>query len=198
MNRGKFITILGINNIGKSTQRKLLKSAIYKESKKIPISIKYPFYGLEPIGPMLNGYLRQGNPFGLTPREFQTLQAFHRAQIEPQIIGALEDGVHVIAEDYTGTGIAWGIGSGVDAEYLFKINSKLLAEDLTILLDGNRFLEAKEGNHAHESNDALTEKVRQIHLELARGRGWNVVSANDTEEAVHKNIWKIVQPVISS
>jgi thymidylate kinase len=119
-------------------------------------------------------------------------------QIESQIIEALESGIHVIAEDYTGTGIAWGIGSGVDSEYLFKINSKLLAEDLTILLDGNRFMEARESNHTHESDDELTEKVRQVHLELARERGWNVVNANDSLEVVHENIWNVIRPLLSS
>ncbi len=70
--RGKFITILGINNIGKSTQRELLSDRIREVGdRRVPVSIKYPFYNVEPIGPMLNDYLRNGNPFNLTPREFQ-------------------------------------------------------------------------------------------------------------------------------
>ncbi len=197
--RGKFITILGINNIGKSTQAEFLKNRIWKGGdRRLPLSVKYPFYELEPIGPMLNDYLRHENPLNLTPREFQTLQAFHRLQVEPQILKTLERGVHVIAEDYMGTGIAWGLGSGVDEEYLFKINSKLLVDDLTILLNGNRFLEAKESDHTHESNNALVEKVRRIHLEIALDCGWSVVNANVSKEIVHENIWKIVQPILNS
>lgn len=189
MKRGKFITLLGINNTGKSTQAELLKNRIWKYGdRRLPVSVKYPFYGLEPFGPMLNDYLRHGNSLNLTPREFQTLQAFHRTQIEPQILQTLEIGMHVIAEDYLGTGIAWGIGSGVDEEYLYKINSKLLIEDLTILLDGDRFLEAKESNHTHESNNVLTEEVRRIHLELAQDSDWKVIDANDSIEVVHENI----------
>jgi len=145
---------------------------------------------------MLDDYLRNGNPFNLTPREFQTLQAMHRMQVEPQILKTLKRGLHVVAEDYIGTGIAWGIGGGVDEEYLLKINSKLLIEDITILLDGDRFLEAKEGNHTHESDDDLTEKVRDIHLELAQDYGWSVVGANNSIEVVHENIWRIAQSVI--
>jgi len=196
--RGKLITILGINNVGKSTQAELLKNRIWESGdRRLPTSVKYPFYDLEPIGPMLNDYLRHGNPLNLTSREFQTLQAFHRLQVEPIIVNTLETGVHVIAEDYLGTGIAWGLGSGVDEEYLYKINSKLLIEDLTILLNGDRFLEAREGGHTHESDNVLTEKVRRIHLELARDCGWSVVNANNNIEEVHENIWRIVQPVLS-
>jgi len=199
MKRGKFITILGINNIGKSTQRELLKDRIWKTGdRRLPVDVKYPFYGIEPIGPMLDDYLRHGNPFNLTPREFQTLQVLHRAQVEPEILRTLERGIHAIAEDYIGTGVAWGIGSGVGEDYLLKINSKLLIEDITILLDGDRFLDAKEDNHTHENNDSLTEKVRNIHLRLAQDFGWKVVNANDAIKVVHENIWEIVQPMLES
>jgi len=196
--RGKLITILGINNVGKSTQAELLKNRIWESGdRRLPTSVEYPFCDVEPIGPMLNDYLHNENPLNLTPREFQTLQAFQRLQVEPLILKTLERGVHVIAEDYLGTGIAWGLGSGVDEEYLYKINSKLLVEDFTILLNGDRFLEAKEGNHTNESDNVLTEKVRRIHLELARDCGWSVVNANNNIEEVHENIWRIVQPILS-
>ncbi len=197
--RGKFIVLEGVNNIGESTQAELLKNRIWKNGDgRLPTSVKYPFCGLEPIGPMLNDYLDHENPFNLTPREFQTLQAFHRLQVEPIILEILERGVHVIAEDYMATGLAQGIGSGVDEEYLFKINSKLFIADCTILLNGDRFTEAEESDHAHENNDDLMEKVRRINLEIALDCGFNIVNVSGTREIVHENIWKIVQPVLES
>jgi len=183
---------MGINSIGKSTQVKLLKDRMLKDgNRKYVEVVKYPFYDIEPIGPMLNDYLRNGNPFGLTAREFQTLQAMHRVQVQPLIFHYLERGHNVIAEDYTGTGIAWGIGAGVDKEYLLKINEGLLKEDVPILLDGDRFLEGKESGHTHEEDDKLIKEVRAAHLHLAQEFDWHIVIANAPKQTVHEHIWDI-------
>lgn len=195
MSRGTFIALLGVNNIGKSTQARILAERINKECGIVWLT-KYPDYDLAPTGPMLNAYLREGNPYGLSPREFQTLQAFNRTQREPALLRQLTGHAHVVAEDYTGTGIAWGIGTGAEKDFLLNLNSHLLKEDLAILLDGDPFIEGEEEQHAHENNRGLIEHVRNIHRELASEFGWKVVNANRSREEVHEEIWRYVLPVI--
>lgn len=193
---GKFIVLYGINNLGKSTQAKLLVEMI-KAHGEVAEHVKYPVYELVPSGVLLNNFLRSGNFHNLSPREAQIVYALNRSQYEPEIIKKLEAGVHVVAEDYTGTGIAWGIGNGVDEEFLTFINSHLLKEDVAILMDGARFIEAREATHQFEKNDTLIDRVRTIHQRLGNEYGWHTVHANQPIERVQRDIWRIVKPILA-
>src|SRR3989344_4805024 len=157
--KGLLIALYGINNIGKSTQAGMLVDRFEKEGL-LAVHKKYPFYDLHPTGPILNAYLREGNPYKLTPREF------------------LEKGIHVVAEDYTGTGIAWGMGAGVNKNFLIHINTHLCKEDIAILLDGNQFESGREAKHKHENDRMLTSEVRYYHRVLANEFRWDLVNAN--------------------
>lgn len=187
--KGKIIVIHGANNLGKSTQAKLLVEKMNEAGYKTEY-LKYPIYEIEPTGKIINDYLRSGNPFKLTPREAQTIYAFNRAQFEPILKQKLESGINIVAEDYTGTGLAWGRGAGVSEEYLKLINSKLLKENLTFLLDGERFKTAAEDDHQHEDDDELWQKVRQAHLKLGQEFGWIKINANLTISQIHDIIWQ--------
>lgn len=192
MKRGKFIVFYGINNLGKTTQAQLLVEKLKKEGWEAEY-LKYAVYDLEPSGPLINNYLRQGNPYDLTPREFQVVQVLNRFQYQPELLKKLQNGVTVIAEDYVGTGLAWGIGAGVDKQFLKRLNQNLYKEDLAFLFKGKRFREAAENGHAHEENDELTERVRQIHERLGEELGWSVINANEEKVTIHEKIWQIVK-----
>lgn len=193
--QGKFIVLYGINNLGKSTQAKLLTESLQKQGHKAEY-IKYPIYDLAPSGPILNAYLRQGNPYNLSAREAQIIYALNRTQFEATLKNKLEQGVHIISEDYVGTGLSWGIGAGVDEKFLKEINSHLLKEDLVFLFDGQRFTEATEQGHKHETDDVLIEKVRAAHLRLGEELGWHKINANLTIEEIHREILTIVEKML--
>ncbi len=190
-----FIVLYGINNLGKSTQAKKLVERLNKEGYPAQY-LKYPIYDIHPSGTMLNAYLRQGNPFNLSAREGQTIYALNRTQYEETLKQFLAKGIHIVAEDYTGTGIAWGIGAGVDKPYLETINAHLLQEDLAFLFDGERFTEATEQGHKHETNDALMTVVREAHKQLAQERGWLPIDANQSIDSIHEHLWQIVNTQI--
>lgn len=187
--RGRFVVIYGNNNIGKSTQAKMLVERMKAEGESVRY-IKYPIYNLAPTGPLINAYLREGNPYGLSPREAQTLYAMNRTQFEPQLTQWLKSGETVVAEDYTGTSLGWGQGAGVDKEYLLEVNSHLLEPDQTLFLDGERFLEGKEHKHIHEQNDDLINRVGKIFQDLAKEFNWTTVDAVGSVEEVHERMWK--------
>jgi len=191
MQKGKFIVLYGTNNIGKSTQIKSLVNRLIQEGVKVQY-LKYPIYDLEPTGPRLNAILRKQAELNLTPLDIQKIYAQNRRDFEPELKKLLEQGIHVIAEDYKGTGMAWGMTRGVDLEILEEMNKDLYTEDLVILLDGERFLEGIEANHLNERNDELIQKNRQCHLELQKKYNWPIVNANQSIEDVQKDIWKIV------
>lgn len=193
--RGKFIVIYGINNLGKSTQAKLLVEKMREDKLKAQY-LKYPLYDLSPSGPILNDYLRNGNPFSLGSREAQILYALNRTQYDSQLKTILETGTHVVAEDYIGTSFAWGVGAGVELEFLININSHLLQEDIIFLFDGERFTNAVEKGHRHEDNDELTKKVREVHKRLGKQYHWHLINANNSIEAIHEEIWQKVKPLL--
>jgi dTMP kinase len=193
--KGKLIVFYGINNLGKTTQAKLLVEKLNAKNKNAEY-LKYGIYDLAPSGPIINDYLRKNNPHNLSPREFQIMHTLNRTQYQPFLIKKLNQGINIIAEDYIGTSIAWGMGAGVDKKFLLKMNSHLIKEDYVFLLDGERFMGAIEKNHSHETDEDLTSKVRQAHLELAKDFNWHIVDANNSIEEVFDKIWKVVEGVL--
>lgn len=195
MLKGKFIVLYGINNLGKTTQAELLVKKLSENKISVEL-VKYPIYTLEPTGPIINEFLRRGNPYKLSSREAQILYAYNRAQFEVEINKMLNRGIWIVAEDYWGTGVAWGIGSGVDREFLLRINRPFQREDVAILLNGERFLSGKEPNHRHEDDDELSQKVKIAHEKLAQSFNWKIINANQTFQQVQNDIWAIVKSLL--
>lgn len=190
MSLGKLIVLYGINNLGKTLQAEKLVDRLISEGKKARY-LKYPIYDLAPSGPHINAYLRNGNPYGLSTREVQIVYTLNRTQYQERLLEQLFFGVHVVAEDYTGTGLAWG-GLG-NLNFLRDINSHLYKEDVAILLDGERFVGSIEQGHNHEEDNIRTASVRQLFSQLAKENNWGVVNANNSPDKVHEDIWTIVK-----
>ena len=191
MKRGKLIVLYGINNLGKTTQAKLLVEKIKSVGKKAEY-LKYHVYDLAPSGPMINEYLRQGNPYQLSARELQLVAAVNKYHYQPEVRARLDGGVNIVAEDYWATSVAWGKGAGVSRDFLIRLNQGIIKEDIAFLFDGKRFLDSREDGHYFEQNDELTEKVRKIHLQLGEQFGWIKINANDAIEKIHDKIWSVV------
>lgn len=191
MRRGKFITVYGINNIGKSTHTKRLVRKLDKVG--VPaVHVKYPVYDIEPSGPFLNEVLRSGNKQQMSEEELQMWFALNRFQYEKELERLLDNGIWVVAEDYTGTGLAWGAAKGADIEWLLELNKPLLKEDFSLMLDGKRTLAARERGHLHESDDNLANRCQKIHRELAERFGWKVVEVQPLQKNTAALVWNTV------
>ncbi len=193
---GKFITIYGVNGVGKSTQSKLLVDYLLKQKKKAEY-LKYPIYSLSPSGLILNEYLRQKNKFNLSPREAQIIFTLNRTQYQSELQKRLNCGTIIVAEDYIQTGVAWGVANGISQKFLETINSHLIRENLSILLDGTPFSNSLNKNHLHEKNEFLIKKVRTTFVHLAKSNHWPIIAANQPIKLVYHQIIKIVEQVIS-
>ena len=192
MTRGKFITLYGINNIGKSTHARKLVERL-KQSGHEVVYLKYPIYDLEPTGPELNRILRGDQPQKINEEQLQTLFMQNRQDFEPELRQMLDEGKIVVAEDYTGTGIAWGMAKGVDQKWLETLNAPLLKEDFAILLTGKRDLRARETQHLHEQNDELVQKVADILLHLAKTSDWKIIQTQTEINETAKIIWETIR-----
>ncbi len=192
MFKGIFITIYGINNIGKSTHAKKLVKKLESEGYDT-VYVKYPVYSLEPTGPRINEILRLNKVQDISEEDLQTLFMQNRKDFEPIINRWLNEGKIVVAEDYTGSGVAWGTAKGMDQKRVEEINSELLKEDFSILMVGERAIDAKEHGHIHESDDELVMKVDEVLRKLARRNGWKIVHVQPKIEDTAKLIWEAVE-----
>ena len=195
--QGKFIVFYGINRLGKTTQAKRLVD--YFQDKDLRAEyLKYPIYKLEPFGPMINEILRSGKKQQVSELEFEMYYTINRFQFEPTLRSKLENGIHIISEDYRGTSLAWGSAKGLDMkskEYrlLDSLNSKLLAEDVAILFDGTPFSSSIEKQHIHESNSELMDCCRLTHLEVGKQKNWIKINANQPEEKVFTDVLHVLR-----
>lgn len=183
MKRAKIVAIYGITNLGKSTQCLRLKNHFNSQGLKCEI-VKYPRYDLEPTGPRIYNYIKKDNPEKLTPFGFQKLQVKNRQDFEDTLLQMAEDNDILLLEMYIGTGIAYGMGDGISKQAMIEMNKGLLEPDMSLLLNGKRFMESKESNHVFEQDDEKTERIRNIHLELAQDFNWPVIKSDESEEEV--------------
>lgn len=186
--RGKFITIYGVNNMGKSTHAKRLVARLNAAGRDA-VYVKYPVYDMEPTGPFINQVLR-GGVQNISEQELQLWFALNRFQFEPQLKKWLEEGKIVVAEDYIGTGMAWGMAKGLSEEWVENVNQGLMKEDLAILIEGERIVAATEKGHVHEENNALIEKCYGKFQYLAEKYGWEKVQLQEKVEDTEELIWK--------
>ncbi len=191
MKSWKFITLYGINNIGKTTHAKLLVEKL-KENGYKSIYVKYPVYDVQPSGDYINKILRSSEKQKIPEDELQLWFVLNRYQFQDTLKKYLEEGFIVIAEDYIGTGIAWGTAKGLSEEWMENVNKNLIKEDLAIFIEGQRDLAAKESKHVHEQNEELIKKCTEVHLKLADKYSWKRVKLQPTIEDTAKLIWDIV------
>lgn len=184
-----FIAIYGINNIGKTYHSNLIVERLNKLGKSA-VYFKYPIYSLSPSGPFLNRVLRSSKKQKMSEEELQLWFVLNRCQFEPELKKMLADGEIVVAEDYVGTGIAWGAAKGADLKKLELMNKFLVQPDVAILMDGERKLSSKEEKHIHESDDLLMQKCKKVYLKLAKKYGWEIVKVDKDKNITAERIWK--------
>ena len=193
---GKLITIYGVNNMGKTTHSKLLVERLNKEGHKA-FHVKYPVYDIEPTGSFLNSVLRNKDGQKISEDELQLWFILNRYQYQEKLKELLVDGYIVIAEDYIGTGIAWGVAKGLELEWCENANKHLLKEDLTVLIHGQRDLNAVEEGHVHEQNHELVDKCADVFSKLADKYNWKRVELQDEIEDTAKLLYETISQFLN-
>ncbi len=191
---GKLIAIYGINGIGKTTQVGRLVDSLRSEGVAAE-RLKYPIYDLQPEGPFIHSYLRdpvfrEAHP--QTTEALQEMYAENRRRYEPTLAERLEAGEWVVAEDYIGTGVAWGLTWGADLDHLERMNADLRPADCSILMHGNRFDTAIEKDHRNEMAVERIALSKNFHDLLADRYGWKRVDANRPIEDVAASMREVV------
>jgi dTMP kinase len=198
MAQGLFISLEGIDGVGKSTQSDLLEEFLRAAGREVVRT-------LEPGGTELGQEIRHlllHRKGDVAPRAEALLYAADRAHhVATKIRPALERGEVVITDRYLDSSVAYqGAGRALKAEDVRAISMfavEGLLPNLTILLDLDAAAAAERRNKTGEAPDRLErekieffEAVRQAFLDMAAAEPerWLVVDARQSVEAMQEQI----------
>lgn len=211
--RGRFITIEGVEGVGKTTHARLLAEAL--ERAGVPVRLtREP--GGTPASEALRAVLLRGS-FDWSPRAETLLHYAARADhVDHVIAPALDEGRWVLCDRFFDSTMAYqGYGQGSDRRFIGELRRLLgIDPDLTIILDvpmdvadarlagrGLPLLEDKAGSFSPPEPDRYEGLGAQF---FARARaGFREIAAQEPErcvlldtmagaETVHKLILEVI------
>jgi dTMP kinase len=214
--RGRFITIEGLDGCGKSTQLAMLATALGQEGVNVTVT-REP--GGTPLGEQIRAVLLDSRTAGLSPwAELALMFAVRTQHVREFIEPSPELGNWVLCDRFTDSSEAYqGGGRQLGTAPVLSLHATLcdgLMPDLTILMDSeirktvararrrNRIRFANEGglSEADESrfeqeSRAFFGRVHNAYLEIARREPERVriVDARRPVDVVHSEILSVVR-----
>ena len=173
MRRGAFITVEGLEGVGKSTSLDVICAEL-REAGHDPCVTREP--GGTPLGEKIREWVLHAEHGRLSAEVEALLMFAARAQHLEQVIRpALDDGIWVVCDRFTDASYAYqGGGRGAKREFLDNLTRDIqgtLKPDLTLLLDapvdtGLARIKGRELDHFERENAAFFERVRNAYLAL--------------------------------
>ena len=206
--KGKFITVEGIEGVGKTTNIAFINKLISTAGKEVVLT-REP--GGTPLGEAIRGLLLDPQYTGMNADcELQLMFAARAEHLAEVVWPAMEAGQWVLCDRFTDATYAYqGGGRGIDVERIARLEQWVQGDfrpDLTLLLDvpveigleraGNR----GALDRFEQEEVAFFERVRQAYLEMARthdGR-YRVIDASQPLEAVQRQLAEELQPELTA
>lgn len=205
---GFFIVFEGGEGTGKTTQIQLLHERLIQASKEVLIT-REPGGTDCLIAEKIRQMLKDPENREMCPETEMFLFLASRAQHVKQIIlPHLESGNIVICDRFFGSTFAYQhFGRGLfNLDEVKRINAFATAgliPDITILLDlspragRTRISSERQADRFDDEKLEFHERVRQGYLSLAKSEpNWRVISADDSVDAVHNEIWDAVSHLV--
>jgi dTMP kinase len=188
------ITLEGIDKSGKATQTQLLAKRLRKMGRKVRI-ISFPDYETL-LGKVIDQYLH--GMVDLCPEIRQLLYVANRWERVKDLVEWRNKGIIVIADRYSPSGLVYGLGNGLDLDWMINLEHGLPSSNLVIVIDVSVSTAFKrdETRDVYEKNPELLEKVRQSYLDLAPKFGWRVINGEKTIEEVAEQVWDQVSTLL--
>jgi dTMP kinase len=203
--RGKLITFEGGEGTGKSTQTRLLKSALEARGKRIVLT-REP--GGSPGAEEIRKLVVEGEPQRWTPLSETLLFIAARADHVARIIEpALVRGDWVVSDRFSdSTYVYQGVARGLGTDKVRRLQEAALgsfAPDLTIVLDLDPAEGLKRAGGRGQGNETRFErfdadfhrKLRDAFRDIARAEPKRcvLIDATRPQEAVAADVWRAVQ-----
>jgi dTMP kinase len=206
--RGKFITVEGIEGVGKTTNIDHIRRLI--EAAGIDVMMtREP--GGTPLGEAIRGLLLDPRYTGMSPDcELQLMFAARAEHLARVILPALEQGQWVLCDRFTDATYAYqGGGRGIDVGKIARLEQWVQGDfrpDLTVLLDVPVAIgldrAGKRGalDRFEQEQIGFFERVRQAYLDLAAhhdGR-YRVIDASLPLATVQQQLDEVLRPFVDA
>ena len=205
---GKFITVEGIEGVGKSTNIAHIRGLIEAAGIDVVIT-REP--GGTPLGEAIRGLLLDPRYTGMSPDcELQLVFAARAEHLDKVIWPALGRGQWVVCDRFTDATYAYqGGGRGIDAGKIARLEAWLQGDfrpDLTVLLDVPVAIGlARAGKRGaldrfEQEQSGFFERVRQTYLDLAArhdGR-YRVIDASLPLASVQRQLDEVLRAFVDA
>ncbi|MBT4587108.1 MAG: dTMP kinase [Gammaproteobacteria bacterium] len=198
MNKGKFITIDGVEGSGKSTQIDLICSYLQRKSIDV-VRTREP--GGTDLGEKIRSLLLDvDNKEMHSDTELLLMFSSRNELIQNKIIPALNKGSWVVSDRFTDASFAYqGGGRMLDLNRISKLESWVLGEfqpNLTLFLDvsvdvGMQRVEARAAKDRIELEErAFFERVRSVFIDRSKSYPERIklIDASGSISEIHNNI----------
>ena len=203
---GKFITVEGIEGVGKTTNIDFIHRQLLAAGKTVVVT-REP--GGTPLGEAIRGLLLDPEYTGMDANcELQLMFAARAEHLAQVVWPALESGQWVLCDRFTDATYAYqGGGRGIDTDMIASLEKLVQGEfrpDLTLLLDVPVEVGLARANRRgsldrfEQEEVAFFRRVRQYYLDLARqyeGR-YRVIDAAQPLEGVQRQLGDVLKSVI--
>lgn len=200
---GKFITLEGIEGVGKTTNREYIRSLLEQTGKPC-VETREP--GGTPLGEALREMLLEHKHEGMSSdAELLMMFASRAEHLHKVILPALEAGNNVLCDRFTEATYAYqGGGRGINDRKIAELENWVQGElrpDLTIILDApvetgrDRAGRRSEPDRIEKEQNDFFERVRQTYLQLANHYPHRiaVVDASVALEQVQDQVYHVMK-----
>ena len=201
MNSGRFITIEGLEGVGKSTNLILVETLIKEQGFDVLVT-REP--GGTVTGERIRAILLDKEEQKMTAMtELLLMFAARRQHVEQVIEPALASGVWVISDRFTDSSYAYqGGGRQLGSQIIAELEGYVLGDfspDLTIVLDLDvstslaRATSGSEADRFESEHQDFFERVRQVFLDRASGDRYRVIDTGQTIDQVRAEIRQVIE-----
>lgn len=207
LHRGTFIVLDGTEGSGKSTQARLLHDRLARDAGADPVVlVRDP--GATRLGERVRFILLDPEHAEMNMRCEMLLYMAARAQMMAEVVlPALAAGKTVLCDRFVSSTLAYQLGgdglTAADIRAVADISIRRRWPDLTILLDmparSSMARVKREMDRIERRPIEYHEQVRSNYLAQAEAdpARYRVVAADREEQAVHGDVWTVVQSVLS-
>lgn len=185
--KGAFIVFEGVDRSGKTTQACRLVEYL-NDTGRPSVLMKFPDRST-PIGGLINSYLR--NEVEMCDETIHLLFAANRWEMRTVLLKHLEDGMTVVADRYSHSGVAFSVSKGMEVGWCTDSDRGLPSPDVVLYMNvSNTQTRNGWGNERYETAE-FQDRVRET-FALLREPSWRDIDASAGVDEVETRVREIV------
>ena len=189
--KGFLICIEGLDGCGKTTQTKILVNRLKKKGYDA-------IYTAEPsrgkIGSFIRRYCLHGGKRVSSVVEALLFAADRFEHVEKEVIPSLKEGKIVVSDRYVYSSLAYQGATGLNLDWIKKVNEHALTPDLAIFIDVKPeiVVQRLKPKKSVMENLVTQRRVREVYLKFVERGELVKVDGNKSKMEVAKEILSIV------